>query len=163
MTETNETIDLMMNHTSVRNFTEEAIEPKDLEKILKAAQMASTWKNFQSYSVIVVESQAQKDAIYEFQPQKSIKNCAAYLVFVGDLNRAQKAVELHQGNFQPQGIESLLITSVDAATAGQNALLAAESLGYNGVMVGLIRDQSSEISKVLNLPDYTYLFWHCTQ
>ena len=44
MTETNETIDLMMNHTSVRNFTEEAIEPKDLEKILKAAQMASTWK-----------------------------------------------------------------------------------------------------------------------
>ncbi len=23
-------------------------------------------------------------------------------------------------------------------------------------MVGLIRDQSSEISKVLNLPDYTY-------
>ena len=156
MTEINETIDLMMNHTSVRNFTEEAIEPKDLEKILKAAQMASTWKNFQSYSVIVVESQAQKDAIYEFQPQKSIKNCAAYLVFVGYLNRAQKAVELHQGNFQPQGIESLLITSVDAATAGQNALLAAESLGYNGVMVGLIRDQSSEISKVLNLPDYTY-------
>ena len=76
MTETNETIDLMMNHTSVRNFTEEAIEPKDLEKILKAAQMASTWKNFQSYSVIVVESQAQKDAIYEFQPQKSIKNGA---------------------------------------------------------------------------------------
>jgi Nitroreductase len=60
MTETNETIDLMMNHTSVRNFTEETIEPKDLEKILKAAQMASTWKNFQSYSVIVVESQAQK-------------------------------------------------------------------------------------------------------
>ncbi|MDU1525183.1 MAG: NADPH-dependent oxidoreductase [Lactococcus lactis] len=156
MTEINETIDLMMNHTSVRNFTEEAIEPKDLEKILKAAQMASTWKNFQSYSVIVVESQDQKDAIYEFQPQKSIKNCAAYLVFVGDLNRAQKAVELHQGNFQPQGIESLLITSVDAATAGQNALLAAESLGYNGVMVGLIRDQSSEISKVLGLPDYTY-------
>ena len=103
MTEINETIDLMMNHTSVRNFTEEAIEPKDLEKILKAAQMASTWKNFQSYSVIVVESQDQKDAIYEFQPQKSIKNCAAYLVFVGDLNRAQKAVELHQGNFQPQG------------------------------------------------------------
>lgn len=99
---------------------------------------------------------SSKDAIYEFQPQKSIKNCAAYLVFVGDLNRAQKAVELHQGNFQPQGIESLLITSVDAATAGQNALLAAESLGYNGVMVGLIRDQSSEISKVLNLPDYTY-------
>ena len=92
MTETNETIDLMMNHTSVRNFTEEAIEPKDLEKILKAAQMASTWKNFQSYSVIVVESQAQKDAIYEFQPQKSIKNCAAYLIVLKRQSNCIKAI-----------------------------------------------------------------------
>lgn len=156
MTETNQTIDLMMQHTSVRNFTEETIPSEDLETILKAGQMASTWKNFQSYSVVIVQSQAQKDAIYAYQPQKSIKNCAAYLVFVGDLNRAEKAVKMHDGNFQPQGVESLLISSVDAALAGQNVLLAAESLGYNGVMVGLIRDQSAEISDVLGLPDYTY-------
>ncbi|MGY3735194.1 NADPH-dependent oxidoreductase [Lactococcus taiwanensis] len=156
MTEINETIDLMMNHTSVRNFTDEAISKEELQTILKAGQMASTWKNFQSYSIIVVQSQAQKDAIYQYQPQKAIKNCAAYLVFVGDLNRAEKAVQLHGATFQPAGIESLLISSVDAATAGQNVLLAAESLGYNGVMVGLIRDQSAQISEVLDLPDYTY-------
>ncbi|QDK70883.1 NADPH-dependent oxidoreductase [Lactococcus protaetiae] len=156
MTDINETIDLMMKHTSVRNFTEEKIEDEDLEAILKAGQAASTWKNFQSYSIIIVKSQEQKDAIYQYQPQKSIKNAAVYLVFVGDLNRAEKAVKMHEGDFQPKGIESLLITATDAAVAGQNVLLAAESLGYGGVMVGLIRDQSAEISKVLDLPDYTY-------
>lgn len=156
MTDTTETIDLMMRHTSVRNFTDETISKEELEAILKAGQAASTWKNFQSYSMIVVQSQAQKDAIYQYQPQKAIKNASAYIVFVGDLNRAEKAVKMHEGKFQPEGIESLLITATDAAVAGQNVLLAAESLGYGGVMVGLIRDQSKEISEVLNLPDYTY-------
>ena len=152
----NEMIELMLQHSSVRNFTDEPVSDADLEQILKAALAASNWKNFQSYSIIVIKSQEQKDAIYQYQPQKAIKNCAVYLVFVGDLNRTEKAVKLHNGDFQPAGVESLLISSVDAALAGQNALLAAEALGYGGVMVGLIRDQSVEISEVLGLPDYTY-------
>ncbi|MCL2858754.1 MAG: NADPH-dependent oxidoreductase [Streptococcaceae bacterium] len=153
---TNETIDLMMNHTSVRNFTEDKISAEDIQTIINAGRAASNWKNFQSYSIVVVESQEQKEAIYQYESQKSILNCSHYLVMVGDLNRAEKAVKLHDGDFQPQGVESLLISSVDASLAGQNILLAAQSMGYGGVMVGLIRDESREISEVLNLPDYTY-------
>ncbi|QPS70187.1 NADPH-dependent oxidoreductase [Lactococcus garvieae] len=152
----NETINLMMQHSSVRNFTDEKIPEEVLKTIIDAGRAAPNWKNFQSYSIIVVQSQEQKDAIFAHQPQKAIKNCAAFLVFVGDLNRAQTAVQMNGGAFQPEGVESLLITSVDAAVAGQNALLAAQSLGYGGVMVGLIRDQSAELSKILELPDYTY-------
>lgn len=151
-----ETIDLMMQHSSVRNFTDEKIADADLELILKAGQAGSSWKNFQSYSMIVVKSQAQKEAIFSQQPQKSILNSAVYIVFVGDMNRAQIATQMHSKDFHPKGVESLLISSIDAGIAGQNVLLAAESLGYGGVMVGLIRDQSAEISEVLGLPDYTY-------
>ncbi|MEY8537940.1 nitroreductase family protein [Lactococcus muris] len=152
----NETINLMMQHSSVRNFTEEKIPEQVLKTIIDAGRAASNWKNFQSYSIVVVQSREQKEAIFAQQPQKAIKNCAAFLVFVGDLNRAKTAVEMNGGEFQPEGVESLLITSVDAAVAGQNTLLAAQSLGYGGVMVGLIREQSKEISQLLNLPDYTY-------
>ena len=52
----NETIRLMKSHFSVRRFKEEAIKEADLKEILSAGQMASSWKNFQSYSVIVVKS-----------------------------------------------------------------------------------------------------------
>lgn len=149
-------IRLMLGHTSVRNFTEEKIPKGTLREIIEAGRAASSWKNFQSYSIITVESEKQKNAIFELQPQKAIKNCAAYIVFVGDLNRAEKAVILNGGDFQPAGEESILISSIDAALAGQNILLAAESLGYGGVIIGLIRDQSSEISELLELPDYTY-------
>lgn len=53
-------------------------------------------------------------------------------------------------------MEGLLITSVDAALAGQNALLAAESLGYGGVIIGLVRYKSVELAELFKLPDYTY-------
>ncbi len=51
----NETIDLMLNHTSVRRFTEEPIEAEHLQAIISAGRAASSWKNFQSYSIIVVQ------------------------------------------------------------------------------------------------------------
>ena len=42
-----ETIKLMKSHTSVRRFKEQALPQEDLTEILTAAQMASSWKNFQ--------------------------------------------------------------------------------------------------------------------
>ena len=151
-----ETIKLMKAHTSVRRFKEQALPQEDLTEILTAAQMASSWKNFQSYSVIVVRSQEKKDALYELVPQEAIRQSAVFLLFVGDLNRAEKGARLHTDTFQPQGVEGLLISSVDAALAGQNDLLAAESLGYGGVIIGLVRYKSEEVAELFNLPDYTY-------
>ena len=151
-----ETIKLMKAHKSVRRFKEQALPQEDLTEILTAAQMASSWKNFQSYSVIVVRSQEKKDALYELVPQEAIRQSAVFLLFVGDLNRAEKGAQLHTDSFQPQGVEGLLISSVDAALAGQNALLAAESLGYGGVIIGLVRYKSEEVAELFNLPDYTY-------
>lgn len=151
-----ETIKLMKAHTSVRRFKELEIPQADLEEILTAGQMASSWKNFQSYSVILVRSQEKKNALYELVPQEAIRQSAAFLLFVGDLNRAEKGASLHTETFQPQGVEGLLITSVDAALAGQNTLLVAESLGYGGVIIGLVRYKSEEVAALFNLPDYTY-------
>lgn len=151
-----ETIKLMKAHKSVRRFKEQVIPQEDLTEILTAAQMASSWKNFQSYSVIVVRSQEKKDALYELVPQEAIRQSAVFLLFVGDLNRAEKGAQLHTDSFQPQGVEGLLISSVDAALACQNALLAAESLGYGGVIIGLVRYKSEEVAELFSLPDYTY-------
>lgn len=41
-----ETIKLMKAHTSVRRFKEQEIPQADLEEILTAGQMASSWKKF---------------------------------------------------------------------------------------------------------------------
>lgn len=89
-------------------------------------------------------------------PQPAILQAKAILFFVGDHNRASKAAELHGTDFDAKGTENLLISSVDASLAGQNALLAAESLGYGGVFIGMIRHQALAMAELFNLPDYTY-------
>ncbi len=88
-----ETIKLMKAHKSVRRFKEQVLPQEDLTEILTAAQMASSWKNFQSYSVIVVRSQEKKDALYELVPQEAIRQSAVFLLFVGDLNRAERELD----------------------------------------------------------------------
>lgn len=152
----NETIDLMLAHTSVRRFTDEAMDKKELEMIISAGRAASSWKNFQSYSIIVVQSAAKKQALYDLVPQPALLQAQAILVFVGDHNRSSKAAQLYGSSFDARGPENLLISSVDASLAGQNALLAAESLGYGGVFIGMIRHRSVEVADLFNLPDYTY-------
>ena len=144
----NTIIDLMKSHSSVRRFKEEDIKEDDLQAILTAGQMASSWKNFQSYSIILVRSQEKKEALYQFVPQEAIRQCSVFLLFVGDLNRAEKGVRMHTDQFHPEGPDNLLITSVDAALAGQNTLLAAESLGYGGVIIGLVRYEAAEVAKL---------------
>ena len=104
----------------------------------------------------MVRSKEKKEALFDLVPQEAIRQSSAFLLFVGDLNRAQKGVQLHTEDFYPEGAENLLISSVDAALAGQNTLLAAESLGYGGVIIGLVRYASSQIAELFNLPDYTY-------
>ena len=152
----NETINLMKSHSSVRRFKDERIPEADLKAIIEAGSAASSWKNFQSYSIIVVRSEEKKQALYNLTPQPAILQADTILLFVGDHNRASKAAELHQEPFDAKGTENLLISSVDAALAGQNAMLAAESLGYGGVFIGMIRHSALAVAEVFALPDYTY-------
>ena len=152
----NETINLMKSHSSVRRFKDERIPDADLQAIIEAGCAASSWKNFQSYSIIVVQSEEKKQALYNLTPQPAILQADTILLFVGDHNRASKAAELHQADFDARGPENLLISSVDAALAGQNAMLAAESLGYGGVFIGMIRHSALALAALFALPDYTY-------
>ncbi|MDR0482142.1 MAG: nitroreductase family protein [Cellulomonadaceae bacterium] len=153
---THATIDLLKSHASVRKFVPEPVDPTDLQAILDAGRQAATWKAFQSYSIIVVEDPDVLAGIYQCAPQPSVKSCRTFLLFVGDLSRAATAVGMHNEPFHPTGVESLLISAVDAALALQNTVIAAESLGYAGVQIGTIRHKSAEVSALLGLPDYVY-------
>ena len=67
----NETINLMNAHTSVRRFTEKQISDKELRAIINAGRAASSWKNFQSYSIIVVRSKKKKKPSLAWCPKQA--------------------------------------------------------------------------------------------
>jgi len=153
----NQVIDLMNNHVSVREFQPGTdIDDATLKEIINAGRNASTWRALQSYSIIVIRDQGLKAEISKLTYQPSIKNCSVFLVFVGDLARANTAVGMHGGKFQPGLVESLLVPAVDASICAQNILLAAESLNLSGCYIGMVRTKSEEISELLGLAKYQY-------
>jgi len=156
MVATSETIKLMREHVSVRKYTDEKIPDDVLREIIDAGRAAATWRNLQSYSIIVTEDQAIKDQIAEWVRMPYVSKCPVFLLFVGDVHRAGVAVEAAGGSIEASGVEPLLVTSVDAALAAQNIMLAAESLGYGGVFIGYVRNFAKQVSELFGLPDHTY-------
>ena len=152
----------MREHLSVRKFTDEQILPETLRDIIEAGRAASTWRNIQSYSIIIVRDPAHRHQIAQWTGMPWVETCAEFLVFVGDLHRAGIAAVEYGTQIETKGAEPLLVTAVDAALAAQNTLLAAESLGYGGVFIGYVRNSSAEVSALLGLPDHTFpLFGLC--
>ena len=59
----NEVIELLMQHRSIRKFTNDPIPDDALEAILKAGQMASTSSNVQAYSIINIKDPSLRGQI----------------------------------------------------------------------------------------------------
>ena len=70
--------------------------------------------------------------------------------------------QIHNATFEAEGVQNLLVGTVDTSLAAQNALLAARSYGLSGVMMGGIRENPKRVIELLNLPQLTFpLFGMC--
>lgn len=146
----NQTIDLILSHRSIRQFTAEPISSQQLDAILAAAQSASTSSFLQVTSIIrVTGPEARKQLAQLAGNQPYVEQAAEFLVFCADYHRHNQIVPDAQTGYA----EQLLIGAIDGAIMGQNALLAAQSLGLGGVYIGGLRNHPAEVSELLGLPD----------
>ncbi|WP_027696742.1 oxygen-insensitive NADPH nitroreductase [Vibrio litoralis] len=147
----NSTIETMLNHRSIRKFTEQPIASEQLESILSAGISASSSSFLQTTSIIRVTDPAKRVALAEFAGgQKYVETAAEFLVFCIDYQRHfQLSPEV-----KPEFTELTLIGAIDAGIMAQNTLLAAESLGLGGVYIGGLRNAPKEVDELLGLPKY---------
>lgn len=154
----NSTIDQLLDHRSVRAFTDQALPDGTLETLIAAAQSASTSSNLQVWSVVAVRDNERKARLSAFAGnQPYIRQAPLFLVWLADLSRVnriaeQQAVELEAVPY----LESLLLGTIDAALAAQNAVVALESLGLGSVYIGAIRNDIDGVAKELQLPPQVY-------
>jgi len=153
----NDVLKLMSIHRSIRQYEKKDI-PKDLiETVIKAGQWASTSNNFQAYSIIIVRDNIRKEKLAELcGRQQHIIDCPVFLVFCGDFNRLSISSYIENKESHYDNVEPFIVATVDATLIAQNIMLACESVGFGGVYIGGIRNQSKEVSELLNLPDYVY-------
>ncbi|MCD8547924.1 MAG: oxygen-insensitive NADPH nitroreductase [Aeromonadaceae bacterium] len=143
-------VELMCAHRSIRQFAEQPISPGQLEQILLAAQSASSSSFLQAVSVIRVKDMAKRHQLVRLCGEQAyVASAAEFLVFCIDFHRHRTLVPAAKTGY----IEQLLIGAIDAGLMGQNALLAAESMGLGGVFIGAIRNDPEGVSQLLGLPE----------
>ncbi|WP_045388845.1 NADPH-dependent oxidoreductase [Falsirhodobacter sp. alg1] len=153
----NETLETMLDHRSVRHYLPDALDEGVLETIVAAASSAPTSSNVQAWSVIAVQNPETRDRLAEIAGgQNHIRQAPMILVWIADLARAKViGTAANEEMAALDYTETFLLAAIDAAIAGQNALVAAESLGLGTVYIGALRNDPEAVAGLLGLPPRT--------
>lgn len=143
----------MAAHESRRKFEADPIPAAAETAILTAARSAPTSSNLQAFSIIVVHDAGRRDRLAELAgDQDCVREAPLLLVFCADIARLRTVCERQGHPFAADTLEMFLLASVDAALSMQNALTAAESIGFAGVPIGSVRNHPEEVAAELGLP-----------
>src|SRR5574344_151329 len=89
-----ETLNTLLNHRSIRQYSAQNISEETLQQILNAAVRGSTTGNMQLYSIIVTRDQAMKNKLAPFHFNQPMATSAPLiLTFCADFNRFSKWCE----------------------------------------------------------------------
>ena len=150
----NETLSHLLNHATVRQYTDEPVSAEDRELILNAARQASTSCNLQVTSIIrVTDPELRAKLAVCAGNQAHVVNAPEFWVFVADYHRNAILCPGADLGWAEQG----LVGATDTAIMAQTAMVALEALGYGGCFIGGIRNGVDEASKLLGLPKGVYL------
>jgi len=160
----NQTLSVIENRVSVRNYAPNSVSREEKETILHAAMRAPTAGNMMLYSIIEIEDQALKDRLAETcDHQPFIAKAPFELIFAADYQRMFDYFQYC--GVEAQGVErgvttrppqegDMLLACCDALIAAQNAVVAAESMGIGSCYIGDIIEQYETHRELLNLPPY---------
>ncbi|MCX6161500.1 MAG: nitroreductase family protein [Ignavibacteriae bacterium] len=140
--QTNEVLTVIQNRKSVRNFTGESVSKDDLNLILKAGMCAPTAVNKQPWNFVVVTDRATLDLLAEKLPSaKMLSKAGAAIIICAIPEKANGGL-----------VEYAVI---DCSLAGENILLAVESLGLGGIWTACYpnEDRMKTVRTILGIPE----------
>lgn len=149
----NETVRLLMERASCRNFSAKRIPKNVLNVILDAGTHAATGGNLQPYSIIKIESKRTRDRLARMCYQNFIARAPVSLVFCIDWHRLERWAQLEVAPFSAaDSFRHFWISIQDTIICAQNICTAADSFGIGSVYIGTIMDLMLEVRSMLRLP-----------
>lgn len=153
----NDTLKTLLNHRSIRAFTDEPVGEETMDLLFDAAMRSSTSRGFHHASVIRVKDQAIRDELARIATQSNIADAPELLVFIVDARRSVRILE-------EQGVDSDVAKSADILREGftdgvimaQSLTVAAESMGLGVCYLGSVLNDYPALTDVLKLPRYTF-------
>jgi nitroreductase len=136
-----EPMDVIITRRSIRKFKNKPVSQDELNSILKAGMYAPSARNQQPWHFIVINNAHLKEAIMNAHPYASMLKEAPVAILVC----ADPSLEKTPGYW-----------AIDCSAATQNILLAAHSLGFGSVWLGVHprKERKEAIGKILGLPGH---------
>lgn len=151
----NETIQTILNHRTIRKFTNQKLSEEQIQLIVKAAQRASTSSYVMAYTIIGVTDEEKKKQLTSISGQPYVNENGHLFVFCADLYRIYE--QTSKNTIVQEGLQSteqFIVATIDAALAAQNASIAAESMGLGICYLGSLRNDIRKTNDILHLPEY---------
>jgi len=133
-------MEAILGRRSIRKYSDKAVPENLVHDLLTAAMAAPSAGNQQPWQFILIDERRILDAITEFHP------------YAGPLKQAPMAIAVC-GDMTRQKWEGFWVQ--DCSAAVENLLVAAHAKGLGTVWLGVhpIGDRSSELRKLLRLPE----------
>jgi nitroreductase len=152
--EMNETVRLLIERASCRNFVDKAIPPDVLQLILEAGIHAPTGGNLQPYSIIKVEDGETRRNLAERCGQAFIGRAPVLLLFCIDFRRLQRWASLEIAPFTAtSSFQHFWISFQDTIVCAQNICTAADALGLGSVYIGTVLEFFDDAREMFQLPE----------
>lgn len=148
--------DLLASRATCRNFSSDPIAPETLEKLYTCACSAPSGGGFQNISIIeVTEPQTKEKLVQLSRNQRFIAQAPVDLIFCIDHRRTWRIAQHEYAPKEPVvPFWSFIMGVIDAALSAQTLCLAAEALGLRSCFNGNVIQQSDELCRILNIPQY---------
>jgi nitroreductase len=146
-------LDTLLQHRTIRKYTNEDITEELLNKILEAGCRASTTGNMQVYSIVVNRDPAMKKQLAGCHfNQPMVEKAPVVLTFCADFNRFSQWCKLSQADPGYDNFLSFFTAAIDALLVAQNVCVAAESEGLGICYLGTTTYLAGKIIDLLHLP-----------
>jgi FMN reductase (NADPH) len=145
-------LELFDRHRTVRKFQSEPLKPGDLENIVWAAQRAPTDATAQMYSFIRLTDPDLRLEIAQITHNPHFATAAEAFIVLADVHRLRRLLEIRGYAFADWSATAIHFAIGDAVMAGQNMLIAAEMLGYQGCWIGGVLSALERIVELCELP-----------
>jgi nitroreductase len=151
----NSTLRLLIERSSCRSFTNEAIPDDVLQLILEAGIHSATGGNLQPYSIIKIADASTKSRLAELnENQTFIATAPVNLLFCLDWHRLRRWADLQVAPFAASSsFRHFWISFQDTIIAAQSICTAADALGLGSVYVGTVLECFPELREIFGLPD----------
>ncbi|MBI9104336.1 MAG: nitroreductase family protein [Spirochaetales bacterium] len=162
----NAVLDVINNRSSVRAFSDKAIEAGKKDAILNSAFRSPTAGAQMLYTILDITDQEVKDKLaVSCDDQPFIAKAPLVLIFLADYQRqydyylasgAEDLCQLGGREMRLPGEGDFLLAANDAIIAAQSTVIAAESLGIASCYIGDILEKYEFHKALFDLPEYTF-------